>query len=150
MREIDSEQRVLEWRKDGFLISTDPGRLDLDVVHGFLANEAYWSPGVERELVERAIQGSLVFGLYDECGAQIGFSRVVSDGALFAYLRDVFVLKSHRGKGLGLWLTERSLNHPALRSVKRWMLSTDDAHALYAKFGFKPLSRPDVYMVRVR
>ncbi len=150
MRDIDREQRVLEWRKDGFLISTDPGRIDLDVVHDFLAKEAYWSPGVERSLVERAIQGSLVFGLYDEGNAQIGFSRVVTDGALFAYLRDVFVLKSHRGKGLGRWLTERSLDHPALRTVKRWMLSTDDAHALYAKFGFKPLSRPDVYMLLLR
>jgi GNAT superfamily N-acetyltransferase len=150
MRDIDGQPSVHEWRRDGFLISTDPGRLDLDLVHGFLANEAYWSPGVERGLVERAIQGSLVFGLYDEGNAQIGFSRVVTDGALFAYLRDVFVLKSHRGKGLGLWLTERSLNHPALRSVKRWMLSTDDAHALYAKFGFKPLSRPEVYMLLLR
>jgi GNAT superfamily N-acetyltransferase len=150
MHDIDGQPSVHEWRRGGFLISTDPGRLDLDLVHGFLANEAYWSPGVERGLVERAIQGSLVFGLYDEGNAQIGFSRVVTDGALFAYLRDVFVLKSHRGKGLGLWLTERSLNHPALRSVKRWMLSTDDAHALYAKFGFKPLSRPDVYMLLLR
>jgi GNAT superfamily N-acetyltransferase len=141
---------VNEWTRDGYTISTDRGRLDLDMVARFLSEEAYWSPGLPRELIERAIIGSIAFGLYDADGAQAGFARVVTDGALFAYLRDVFVLKPYRGKGLGKWLAQIAVGHPDLATVKVWMLATDDAHGLYAKLGFHPLKRPDWYMQIVR
>jgi GNAT superfamily N-acetyltransferase len=137
---------IHEWRKDGYTASTDPARLDLGVVHGFLSREAYWSPGIARDLVESAIRGSLTIGLYDPGGAQVGFARIITDATLFAYLRDVFVLAPHRGKGLGLWLAELAIAHPDLAGVRKWMLSTSDAHSLYARLGFQPLSQPEVYM----
>lgn len=145
-----NESQVYEWSRSRYTVSTDRTRLDIDVIARFLAEEAYWSPGIARDLVEKAIMGSLPFGLYDEAGIQVGFARVVTDGALFAYLRDVFVLKEHRGKGLGTWLAESAVNHPDLLTIKGWMLATDDAHRLYSKVGFQPLKRPDWYMQIVR
>ena len=141
---------VSEWTRDGYTISTDHQRLDMDMVTRFLSEEAYWSPGLPRDLIEKAIAGSMAFGLYDAEGAQAGFARVVTDGALFAYLRDVFVLEAHRGKGLGTWLAQVAVDHPDLATVKGWMLATDDAHGVYAKVGFHPLKRPDWYMQIVR
>ena len=141
---------VTEWTRDGYTISTDQQRLDMDMVTRFLSEEAYWSPGLPRDLIEKAITGSMAFGLYDAKGAQAGFARVITDGALFAYLRDVFVLKAHRGRGLGIWLAQVAVDHPDLATVKGWMLATDDAHGLYAKLGFHPLKRPDWYMQIVR
>jgi GNAT superfamily N-acetyltransferase len=146
MQLLPNETRAFEWSRDGYTVSTDRARLDLDMIGRFLAEEAYWSPGIARDLVEKAIAGSMPFGLYGPDGAQAGFARVVTDGSLFAYLRDVFVLKEHRGKGLGMWLAESAINHPDLATVKRWMLSTSDAHALYAKLGFEVLQHPDWYM----
>ena len=127
----------MEWRRDGYLISTDPARVDLDLVHGFLRT-AYWSPNVPREVVERSIENSLVFGLYEQGGAQVGFARVVTDRAAFGYLADVFVLDEHRGGGLGKWLIETVLAHPDLQSLRRIVLGTQDAHSLYERYGFKP------------
>ena len=124
-------------RMHGYEISTDRDRLDLDVIHGFLRT-AYWSPGVSREVVERAIANSLPFGLYAPDGAQAGFARVVSDLATFGYLADVFILPEHRGRGLGLWLVGTVLAHPDLQGLRRFHLATGDAHALYERFGFRP------------
>jgi GNAT superfamily N-acetyltransferase len=121
---------------EGYEISTDPERLDLDVIHGFLRT-AYWCPGVSREVVERSIAHSIPFGVYAPDGAQAGFARVVSDRAVFAYVGDVFVLEAHRGRGLGVWLVETMLAHPELQGLRRWHLATGDAHGLYARFGFR-------------
>lgn len=133
---------------DGYEISTDPSRLDLDAIHAFLRT-AYWSPGVERAVVERAIAHSIPFGLYAPDGAQAGFARVVTDRATFAYLADVFVLPAHRGHGLGGWLVETVLAHPDVQGVRRFHLATADAHGLYARFGFVP-SDPARMMDRTR
>ena len=123
--------------RDGYEISTDPGRLDREAIWGFLRT-AYWSPGVEREVVDRSIDASLPFGLYAPDGEQAGFARAVTDGATFAWLADVFVLEPHRGRGLGVWLVETALAHPAVRDVRRVLLGTADAHGLYERFGFRP------------
>ena len=147
---------VVESRRGEFSISTDRARLDLDVTHGFLTN-CYWAKGIPREVVARSIEHSLCFGIYDGSGAQVGFARVVSDFATVAYLGDVFVLESHRGRGLSRWLMQCIVQHPALQNLRRWILLTRDAHGLYAQFGFTPvksperymeLHRPDVYEVR--
>lgn len=136
---------VVEFRRGDFLISTDPTRLDLDVIHGFLTN-SYWAKDIPRELVARSIEHSLSFGVYDGSGAQVGFARVISDFATYAYIADVFVLESDRGRGLGKSLMECILQHPALQGLRRWNLTTRDAHALYAQSGFRPLNFPERYM----
>jgi len=138
-----------EWRRGECVISTDPGRLDLDVIHGFLRG-AYWAgEHLPREVVERAIEHSLNFGLYYEpsppgplshggergSGQQIGNARVITDYATFAYVADVFLLEEHRGKKLGVWLMECVAAHPRLQNLRRWMLGTRDAHPLYEKTG---------------
>ena len=124
---------VHEWVRDGYAISDDPSRLDIDVIHGFLAR-SYWALDVPRETVERSIEHSLNFGLY-RGEDQIGYARVVTDYARFAYLADVFVLEEHRGRGLGIWLVELVVAHPRLQGLQRWMLGTRDAHSLYEKVG---------------
>jgi GNAT superfamily N-acetyltransferase len=134
---------------NGYEISTDPARLDLDVIHGYL-REAYWSPGVARDVVERSIARSLCFGLYAPGGAQAGFARVVTDGATFAWIADVFVLEPHRGRGVGVWLMETLLAHPDLQGLRRTVLATEDAHGLYARFGFEPLPMPERWMSLAR
>jgi len=144
---------IAEQRRGEFLVSTDPRRLDLHVVHDFLTN-CYWAKGISREVVERSVKHALCFGIYDGSGAQVGFARVVSDFSTVAYLGDVFVLESHRGRGLGKWMMECIMQHPALQGMRRWILVTRDAHGLYKQFGFTPLKsagrymelhRPDVY-----
>ena len=130
---------------DGYEISDDRDRLDVDVIWGYL-HTAYWSPGVPREVVERAIEGSLCFGLYAPGGAQAGFARVVTDGVTFMWLADVFVLEEHRGRGLGVWLVGSVLTDPRLRDVRTVLLATADAHDLYARFGFEPLGDPRRWM----
>ncbi len=142
--EAISSPPPFEARRGGYAVSTDPARLDLDVIHAFLVT-SYWSPGIPRATVERAIAGSLNFGLYAG-DAQIGFARVVTDRATFAYLADVFVLPAHRGSGLGVWLVECVLAHPALAGLRRFTLATRTAHALYARFGFTPLAHPEYQM----
>ena len=136
-----------ESRHGEFLVSDDPARLDVDVIHGFLTN-SYWAKGIPLETVERSIRGALCFGVYDPDGALVGFARVVSDCATIAYLGDVFILESHRGRGLSKFLMECVTTHPALQGLRRWILLTRDAHDLYAKFGFQPLAAPDRYMER--
>jgi GNAT superfamily N-acetyltransferase len=132
------------WRGE-FLISTEPARLDLNVIYGFLTN-CYWAKGIPREIVARSIEHSLCFGVYDGSGAQVGFARVVSDFATVAYLGDVFILESHSGRGLSKWLMECMMRHSALQNLRRWILLTRDAHGLYAQFGFAPVSSPERYM----
>jgi GNAT superfamily N-acetyltransferase len=119
-------------------ISTDPSRLDRDMVHRYLSEEAYWARGRSRDVTERAIEHSMPFGVYVD-GRQVGFARVVTDRATFAWLADVFVLPSHRGHGLGKRLVETILGHPELRGMKRWFLATADAHGLYRRYGFEEL-----------
>ena len=138
------EKQVTERRKGKFVISTDEERFDLDMVHGFLT-ESYWAEGISREVVARSIQNSLCFGVFCD-GKQIGFARVISDYATFAYIGDVFVLESYRGHGLGKWLMECVIGHPWLQGLRRWTLLTRDAHGLYGQFGFTPLKKPDRYM----
>jgi GNAT superfamily N-acetyltransferase len=140
-----SGSEVTESRRGEFLVSTDPARLDLDVIHGFLTN-CYWANGIPREVVARSIKHSLCFGIYDGSGAQVGFARVISDFATVAYLGDVFVLKSHRGRRLSTWMMECIIQHPRLQGLRRWILLTRDAHGLYEKFGFTPLKAPERYM----
>ena len=125
-------------------ISTDPSRLQLDAIHGYLMR-SYWSPGVPREVVARAIAHSLCFGIY--LGeAQVGFARVVTDRATFAYLADVYVLEEHRGQVLSKRLVATIQAHPDLQGLRRFLLATRDAHGLYARFGFRPLAAPERMM----
>lgn len=136
---------VIEHRRGEFLISTDSSRLDLEIIYEFLTN-CYWSKGIPRDVVTRSIEHSLCFGIYDSSGAQVGFARVISDLATVAYLGDVFVLESHRGRGLSKWMMECITQHPALQGLRRWILLTRDAHGLYSKFGFTPLKSAERYM----
>ena len=140
------EKQITEHRRGKFVISTDEERFDLEKVHGFLT-ESYWAEGISREVVARSIQNSLCFGVFGD-GKQIGFARVISDYATFAYIGDVFVLESYRGHGLGKWLMECVIGHPWLQGLRRWTLLTRDAHGLYGQFGFTPLKRPERYMER--
>jgi N-acetylglutamate synthase-like GNAT family acetyltransferase len=146
--ELGGVQR-LEVDRDGFTISTDPARLDLDVIHGYLTR-SYWAAGIPRELVERSVRNSLCFGIY-EGSQQVGFARLVTDLATFAYVADVFVLESHRGRGLSKWLMEVMLGHPDVRDVRRWHLVTRDAQGLYGKFGFsEPAAGKHMEKTRVK
>jgi len=135
-----------EWTRGEFAISTDPGRIDLDVVHGFLTT-CYWAEGIPRDVVARSIEHSLNFGLYTQ-GRQVGFARVITDRATFAYLGDVFVLEAYRGRGLARWLMGVVHAHPELQGLRRWVLLTRDAHELYRPVGYTPLAKPDRYMER--
>jgi len=127
------------------VVSTDRARLDLDVIHEFLTN-CYWAKGIPRDVVQRSIEHSLCFGVYDGSGEQVGFARVVSDFATVAYLGDVFLLESHRRRGLSKWLMECIMQHAALHGLRRWILLTRDAHGLYEQFGFTPVKSPERYM----
>jgi len=127
-------------------ISTDHELLDLDVIHSFLAG-SYWAQGIPREVVARSIENSLCFGIYEE-QRQVGFARVISDYATYAYIADVFVLESHRGRGLGKWMMECIMAHPPLQGLRRWGLATRDAHGLYEQFGFTALASPERHMER--
>jgi GNAT superfamily N-acetyltransferase len=135
-----------EWRREGYLVSTDPGRLNLGVIHSFLKG-SYWARGMPLEVVGRSVENSLCFGLY-RGEEQVGFARVVTDRATFAYLADVFVLEGYRGRGLGKWLMEVVLSPPDLRDLRRWMLATADAHGLYRGYGFRELGSPEIFMER--
>ena len=122
-------------------ISCDAGRLDVAAIHSFLSRSSYWSPGIPRGVVERAVANSLCFGAYHE-QQQVGFARVITDKATFAYLADVYVLPEHQGNGIAKRLLEQVIRHPELQGLRRVLLFTRDAHSLYAKFGFKPLAVP--------
>lgn len=144
MSQAKQSDAIQEYRRDEFVISTDRARLDLDVVHGFLT-ESYWAKGIPRELVARSIENSLCFGVYS-ADQQIGFARVISDYATYAHIGDLFVLESHRGRGLGKWLMECIMQHPRLQGLRRWSLVTNDAHGLYAQSGFTALKSPEKHM----
>jgi GNAT superfamily N-acetyltransferase len=143
--QVTNPNMIVEHRRGEFVVSTDPARLDLAVIHGFLTS-CYWSKGVPREVVARANEHSLCFGVYDGTHAQVGFARVISDFATIAYVGDVFVLETSRGLGLGKWLMECVTKHPALQNLRRWILTTRDAHALYSQVGFSPVKSPERYM----
>jgi len=132
------------WTRETMEITCDVRRVDAALVTEFLAT-SYWAKGVSRDVVEKSLQGSLCFSLLDD-GQQVGFARVVTDRATFAFLADVFVLPDYRGRGLGEWLVECVIDHPQLQNLRRWMLGTRDAHGLYEKFGFKRLSQPEIFM----
>jgi ribosomal protein S18 acetylase RimI-like enzyme len=133
-----------ERHREGFSVSTDPARLDLDAVHAFLSS-SYWAEGIPRDLLARALRNSLCFGLY-EGERQVGLARVITDGATFAYLCDVYVLPEWRGRGLGVWLMEAVMEHPDLQGLRRFSLVTRDAHALYRRFGFEEIANPGSHM----
>ncbi len=137
--------RVFEIENDGFLISTDRDRLDIDAIHGFLSEKSYWARNRSREQTETAIKNSLPFGLYKGENL-VGFARVVTDFATFAYLGDVFVTEEFRGRGLSKWLMRVIVEHPDLQGFRRWILATRDAHTLYEKFGFHGLVHPERWM----
>ena len=128
-----------------YLISLDPSRLQLDVIHGFLA-ASYWSPGVPRELLAKAIANSLCVGAYADDGSQVGFARLVTDHATFGYLADVFVLEEHRGRGLSTRMVRALLDQPEVRGMRRLALVTRDAHGVYTKEGFTTLAAPERWM----
>ncbi len=132
-------------RRGDFIVSTDPALLDLTLIHDFLANRSYWAAGRPPDVVRRSVDHSLCFGLYER-GRQVGFARVVTDRATFAWLCDVFVLEEYRGRGLGKWLVGCVLGHPVLRGLRRVLLGTRDAHGLYARHGFTPLAEPSRFL----
>jgi GNAT superfamily N-acetyltransferase len=138
-----------------YLVNSEPAWLDLELIHRFLSEHSYWARGIPRDVVARSIANSLCFGVYafakgapDPARRQVGFARVATDRATFAYLADVFVLPEHRGRGLSKRLMEAVLAHPDLQGLRRWMLATADAHELYRRYGFTALSQPDRFMQR--
>lgn len=135
------------WQQGDYEIDTDATRLDIPLIHSFLSQSTYWAKGRPIEIVRRSIEHSLPFGVYSS-SAQIGFARVITDYATFAWIADVFILPEHRGKGLSKWLMETILTHPDLQGFRRWVLGTRDAHGLYEKFGFAPLRLPERWMER--
>lgn len=148
-------ERVPDFEKDGYAISTDPAKLEIGVIHHYLSKNSYWAQNILLEVVQRSIANSFCFGVY-YMHKQIGFARLITDKATFAYLADVFILPEHRGKGLSKWLIGSIHAHPEMQGLRRWMLGTKDAHGLYKQFGWVPLSaeviprfmqfhNPDVY-----
>ena len=136
-----------EWHRGDYTISTDNERLEIHTIHDFLSNDSYWAQGRSVETVQRSLENSFNFGLYKN-DKQIGFARVVTDYATFAWIADVFVLPEHRGHGLSKWLMEVILGHSQLQGFRRWVLATKDAHSLYGRFGFIALHRPERWMER--
>jgi len=131
--------------KGDYSISTDKNKLDIDFIHGYLTR-SYWAEGITKDIVTRSVNGSLCFGVFHNAGKQVGFARMVTDEATYAYLADVFIIEEHRGKGLSKWLIEVILSHPGLQGLRRMMLATRDAHGLYARYGFTPLNNPERWM----
>jgi GNAT superfamily N-acetyltransferase len=137
----------MDWQRGEYKISTDRGRLDIAVIHRYISEESYWGKGRPVEVLRRAIENSLPFGVY-RGNELVGFARVVTDYATFAWLADVFVLEAYRGRGLSKWLMEVILAHPELQGFRRWVLATKDAHGLYRRFGFIELHKPERWMER--
>jgi GNAT superfamily N-acetyltransferase len=141
-----------EWQRGEYIISTDRAVLDVPLIHNYLSTSTYWATGRKIEVVQRSIDNSLCFGLFrtDSAGdkQQVGFSRVVTDYATFAWLADVFVLEAHRGQGLGKWMMDVIISHPDLQGFRRWVLATKDAHEIYRPIGFRELHRPERWMER--
>jgi len=140
---------IIEYKCDGYLISTDKSKLDLFIIHQYLSKESYWAQGRSMDTVRKSIDHSLCFGVYAD-DRQVGFARVVTDCATFAWLADVFILESHRGLGLSKWLVECIVTYPDLQNLKNFLLATKDAHDLYRRYGgFEPLEKPERWMIRV-
>lgn len=140
---------MASFHQDCYTISTDKNLLDLDCIVAYLNNESYWAAGIPPEVVIKSLQNSLCFGVYEEKGEttkQIGFARLITDMATFAYLADVFILPEYRGLGLSKWLMASIVSMPELQGLRRWLLATRDAHLLYAQYGFTPLDKPDRFM----
>ena len=137
---------MTEWHRGEYVVTTDPARVDLAVVHGYLAG-SYWAKDIPLEVVRRSIEHSLNFSVHHGAG-QVGFARVITDYATFGYVGDVFVLEPHRRRGLSKWLMELIVTHPDLQGFRRWVLLTRDAHGLYQQFGFTAIAAPDRYMER--
>lgn len=135
---------IREFRRGSFLISTDRTKLQINVIHNFLSN-SYWAKNIPLEIVKKSVENSFCFGIYYEKN-QIGFARLVTDYATFAYLADVFVLEEFRGKGLSKWLMDVMINYPELQGLRGWMLKTMDAHGLYKQFGFDKPKFPERIM----
>jgi len=129
----------------GFKISTDNNDLDFEVIYDFISN-SYWAEDIPKDTLRTAISNSFCFGVYDSIGRQVGFARLITDKATFAYLADVFVIPSQRGKGLSKWLVETIVSHSDLQGLRRMVLATRDAHGLYAQYGFKPVENPEILM----
>ena len=138
--------QIFETHRDNFIISTDPARLDVNAITDMLSR-AYWAQGRTRGMIQRYLQHSLTFGLYDGPW-QIGLARVVSDYTTFAWLCDVIIHEEYRGQGLGKWLMATIHSHPDLQGLRRWMLATKDAHGLYSQFGWVPLDLPERWMMK--
>jgi predicted GNAT family N-acyltransferase len=138
---------IQELTQNGYLFSTDKTKLQVDVIHHYLSKESYWAQNIPYELVKATVEGSVCFGVYFD-GRQIGFARVITDHVSFGYLADVFILVSHRGKGLSLQLMSFIMNYEPFKKFRRFMLATKDAHDLYAKFGFTKLAEPGRFMER--
>ena len=143
--------------RENFLISTDKSKLDLNYIQSVLS-KTYWAEGIPVETVEKAVDGSICFGIYDK-NKQIGFARLITDAATFAYLADVFIDEAYQGKGLGKCLIEDIMKHESVQGLRRFMLATKDAHGLYSQYGFVPLTNserwmhihnPDVYKNKVK
>jgi GNAT superfamily N-acetyltransferase len=148
---VDDDLAPVSFTRGDYTISTDPARLDLDVIHGYIAR-SYWAAGRPRALMARALRHSLNFGVYyhgKDNAPQVGLARVITDYATYAYFCDVFILEEHQGQGLGKWLIEIVTSYPPLQTVRRWMLATRDAHGLYSQFSFTPLAAPDRHMERI-
>jgi GNAT superfamily N-acetyltransferase len=135
---------VVDHTRERYWITTDPAKLDLDAIHGYLSR-SFWAEGIPRDTVAKSIANSLCFGMFDD-DRQIGFARVVTDRATYAYLCDVYVLESHRQRGLGKWLIETVMAHPDLQGLRRFQLVTRDAHGLYRRHGFEAPGSPDRHM----
>ena len=135
----------MEWQQENFIISTDKSKLNINYIHQFLSNESYWAAGIPYAIVEKSIENSLCFGIYDR-EKQIGFARIITDEATFGYLADVFIDSTYRGRGLSKWLMEVISNLPFRRILRNFMLGTKDAHKLYEQFGFTPLKAPERFM----
>jgi GNAT superfamily N-acetyltransferase len=146
--EQEAMTSTTECRRGAYLLSTDRARLDLDLIHDFLSHASYWAQGRPLEVVQKSIEHSLCFGVYADA-QQVGFARVVTDFATFAWLCDLFVVESHRGQGLGIWLVECIVAHPDLRDLRIFLLATRDAHELYRRHGrFEALEQPGKWMAR--
>jgi N-acetylglutamate synthase-like GNAT family acetyltransferase len=129
----------------GYRISTDKSELDVDAIHAYLT-KSYWSPSVPLSVIVKSIQHSLCFGIFDSQQKQIGFARMITDYATFAYLADVYILEVHQGQGLSKCLLKEIQAHPDLQGLRRILLATKDAHGLYKQFGFKELANPQTFM----
>ena len=138
----------IESVRGDYVISTDRSRIDVAAVHAFLS-QSYWSPGIPEDVIRRGIAGAICFGIYHDRD-QVAFARVITDQATYAYLSDVYVLESHRGRGLAKWLMDVIMSHPSLQGLRRFALSTRDAHGLYAQFGFETVANPDRQMEILR